>query len=108
MIHMQTTFFIGLVFPPPSACSQIFTRFYSSCTWFTSYTWISFVVEFVIWDVVCFYVIPSLFPCPVKYRIKFYHTIMLFVNFNFFCCASIFCFLDYRKRDSCRLLLPFQ
>ena len=48
-LYMKATLFVATLFPPPSTCSNIFSRFYCSSTWFTSYTRIAFVKKTVVW-----------------------------------------------------------
>ena len=49
MVYMKATFFVPSLFPPPTSCSQVFSRFNCSSTWLTSNTWISFVKKTIVW-----------------------------------------------------------
>ena len=48
MVYMKATLFVTILFPPPSTCTNIFTRFDRSSTRFTSYTWKTFVKKTIV------------------------------------------------------------
>ena len=49
-MHMQPTFLIGLVLPPPAACTEVFAFLDSTCTGGTANTGVTLVMQWVIGD----------------------------------------------------------
>ena len=62
-------FCIGIRFPPPSPCTDIFAWCDGSSTWCAAQTGIPFVVQFVIGDVICINEIAYLLELPVGERV---------------------------------------
>src|SRR5690606_8324962 len=53
--NMQATFFLALIFPPPASSTKIFTRCHSTCTRLTANAWKSFVVQWIIRNIILLY-----------------------------------------------------
>jgi len=71
-MYMQTAFFFAIVFPPPTAGSEIFTGLDGSCTWRTTNTHKSSVMQYIVRYIIFINVSFHFFCGPVQYRVVFY------------------------------------
>ena len=62
---VQSTFFLGRFFPPPSTFTLVLTWPNRAGTWFTSNRNESVIMQWVVWHFVVTNVLPNLLGCPV-------------------------------------------
>jgi hypothetical protein len=68
---MQSTLFFTLIFPPPPARSEVFSRSNRSCTRLAPDAWKSFIMQWVVGDIVLFQKMLYLRQCPMKQGMDF-------------------------------------
>src|SRR5690242_19194744 len=80
-MHMQAAFFFSIVFPPPAAGAEIFSRPDGSRTWSAADANKSTVVQNVVGNVVFVDIVFYFFCCPMQQWVIF-DDLVCFVPFN--------------------------
>src|SRR5581483_2928524 len=85
VVCVQAALLLRVCFPPPATCSQVLTRFYRTRAGCASYTRITPVMQFVIWNVILFDIIQNLLPAPINNWIYLQYAAVLSINLDFAC-----------------------